>query len=236
MSDDPKVSGSSEYFEEAARSSEFCFEWIELIAQSLVFVVFVSAFIFRIFTVSGNSMRNTLYDRDHVVVRQYGYKPVDGDVIVIAPRNGTLDETIIKRVIATEGESLFIDFETGKVYVNGRLLDESSYIKERMYVSGDNVVPAVVPKGYCFVMGDNRNNSSDSRFVEVGLVKYEKVIGKAEFIYWPPYRWRVIKNARVYSNGDDVSTKSTEASSKNISTSTQNDGTYSQSTKETSVN
>lgn len=199
MSDIQKTPENSGYFEEASRSSEFCFEWIELIAQSLIFVVFISAFIFRIFTVSGNSMRNTLYDRDHVIVWQYGYKPVDGDIIVIAPKNGTLDETIIKRVIATEGEPLFIDFEAGKVYVNGRLLDESSYIKEQMYVSGDNVIPAVVPEGYCFVMGDNRNNSSDSRFVEVGLVKLEKVIGKAVCVYWPPYRWRVLNGIRVYA-------------------------------------
>ena len=184
---------------EASKSSEFCFEWVELIAQSLIFVVFVCAFIFRIFTVSGNSMRNTLYDRDHVVVWQYGYKPVDGDIIVIAPKNGTLDETIIKRVIATEGESLFIVFEAGKVYVNGRLLDESSYIKEQMYVSGDNTIPSVVPSGHCFVMGDNRNNSSDSRFTEIGLIKYEKIVGKAVVVYWPPYRCKTLKGTRVYA-------------------------------------
>ena len=200
MSDNQNVTGGNGgYSEEASRSSEFCFEWVELIAQSLIFVVFVCAFIFRIFTVSGNSMRNTLYDRDHVIVWQYGYKPVDGDIIVIAPRNGTLDETIIKRVIATEGESLFIDFEAGKVYVNGRLLDESSYIKEPMYVSGDNVIPSVVPKGYCFAMGDNRNNSSDSRFTEIGLIKYEKVVGKAVVVYWPPYRWKKLERTRVYA-------------------------------------
>ena len=193
----PKEEG---YFVEASGASQFCFEWVELIAQSLIFVVFISAFVFRIFTVSGNSMRNTLYNHDHVIVWEYGYKPKDGDIVVIR-KNGSLDETIIKRVIATEGESIHLDYATGSVYVNGRLLSEP-YIKEKMLgLSPDvipTVIPPVIPKDCSFVMGDNRNNSTDSRDSVVGIIKNENIIGTAKVIYWPPYRIRKLESIRAY--------------------------------------
>ena len=171
----------------------FIFEWTELIAQSLIFVVFMLAFVFRIFTVQGNSMLNTLHQGDKVFVWKYDYKPTNGDVVVIK-KYGELDETIVKRIIATEGQALHIDFDAGSVFVDGKQLNEY-YIKEKMTTQGDMEIPAVVPQGYCFVMGDNRNHSTDSRWKLIGLVKNEYVIGVAKAIYFPFYRIRALKRA-----------------------------------------
>ena len=103
--------------------------------------------------------------------------------MVITPVN-QVDVPIIKRVIATEGQTFSIDFSDGSVMVDGKKLDEP-YIKERMWLQGDGEIPRVIPKGHCFVMGDNRNGSLDSRFKEVGLIPNEKIIGKASWIVYP---------------------------------------------------
>lgn len=167
----------------ASKFSASCFDWLESIVQALVLVVVIMAFIFRPITVKGTSMLNTLYDADKVIVLKCGYVPKDGDVVVIRPFN-TLDKPIIKRVIATEGQTLSIDFSDGSVYVDGKKINEP-YIKERMWRRGDGQIPSVVPKGCSFVMGDNRNNSADSRFKEIGVIPNEQIMGKAVFVFYP---------------------------------------------------
>lgn len=171
----------------------FLFEAIEVVAQSFVFVVFMLVFVFRIFTVQGGSMLNTLHNGDKVFVWQYGYVPHDGDIVVIS-KYGNLRESIIKRVIATEGQSLHIDFDSCSVIVDGKKLNEY-YINEAKFGPDDGHIPSVVPKGYCFVMGDNRNHSSDSRSVYVGLVPVEKVVGVAKSVYFPFHRIRSLPRA-----------------------------------------
>lgn len=168
-----------------------CFEWTEAIVEAIIPVVFILAFIFRIVNVKGESMLNTLHNRDKVMVTEWYYKPKAGDVVVI--RHGRyLDEPLIKRVIATQGQTLSIDFNSGLVTVDGVTLNET-YIKEKMWLREDGDIPAVIPDGYCFVMGDNRNDSLDSRSKAVGLIKNEDVTGKASFIIFPFNRIRVIE-------------------------------------------
>ncbi len=167
----------------ATKFSAFCFEWLESVVQAIIVVVVLMTFLFRVVNVSQNSMLNTLHDADKVIVWKWNYTPADGDVVVIT-RGQNLDEPLIKRVIATQGQSLSIDFSDGSVTVNGVKLDET-YIKEPMWVSGDGDIPDVIPEGYTFVMGDNRNNSLDSRFKDVGLIANENIVGKASFIIFP---------------------------------------------------
>jgi signal peptidase I len=185
VSDFEQKNGGS-FAAEASKTSKICFEWVELIAQSLIVVVFALAFFFRIFTVSGDSMLNTLHNGDKVVVWRWNYTPESGDVVVVRSLPG-LDKPIIKRVIATEGQSVRIDVPESNVYVDEKIIDESRYRREPMKVKGDNS-SLDVPKGHSFVMGDNRNNSLDSRFDEVGPVDNTYIIGKAVCIYFPFYR------------------------------------------------
>lgn len=169
---------------------DFCYEWLECIIQSIILVVIGFVFIFRIVNISGNSMYSTLHDGDKVVIFTWNYRPHAGDVVVIK-RGQYLNEPLIKRVIATENQSLSIDFATGAVIVDGKKIDEY-YIWEPMRLQGDNDIPDVIPEGYCFVMGDNRNHSRDSRFKDVGLIPNENITGKAKFIIYPFGRIGVI--------------------------------------------
>lgn len=182
---------NKEFKNPATKFSTFCFEWLESIVQAIIVVVVLMTFLFRVVNVSGTSMLNTLHDADKVIVVKWSYAPKSGDVVVIS-RGQNLDEPLIKRVIATEGQSFSIDFSDGSVTVDGVKLTET-YIKEPMWLQGDADIPSVIPKGFSFVMGDNRNHSLDSRFQDVGLIANENIVGKASFIIFPFDRIREIK-------------------------------------------
>ncbi len=167
----------------ASKFSGFCFEWLETFIQAIIIVVMLMTFAFRVVTVDGDSMRETLHHQDRLIVMRWDYTPKNGDIVVIS-QGRFIDKPIIKRVIATEGQSLEIDYEKGTVTVDGKVLNET-YIKEPMWRQGDADIPKVIPKGYYFVMGDNRNNSADSRFTEVGLIPREHIVGKASFRVFP---------------------------------------------------
>lgn len=175
----------------ASKFSAFCFDWSETIVQSFIIVVVLTTFIFRLFTVDGQSMMDTLHDRDKVAVVRWKYVPTGGDVVVIK-HGEEFDKPLIKRIIATEGQTLKINFADGSVIVDGVKLNET-YIKEPMWLRGDAEIPAVIPQGYCFVMGDNRNNSSDSRSKVIGLIPNENIVGKAKFVLYPFNRIKIIK-------------------------------------------
>lgn len=174
----------------SGRVFDFFYEWLECIIQSVILVVVAFTFVFRVVNVSGRSMYKTLHDGDKVAIVKLGYKPTSGDVVVIK-RGQYLNEPLIKRIIATEGQTLNIDFATGSVMVDGKVLNEN-YIWEPMYVQGDNDINGKVPKGCCVVMGDNRNHSTDSRFKEVGFIPNENITGKAQLILYPFNRFGVI--------------------------------------------
>ncbi|GHV24702.1 signal peptidase I [Clostridia bacterium] len=163
---------------------KFLFEWLEAVSQAIVFVVFALAFIFRIVNIDGWSMLHTLRDQDKVFVCKFSYIPKRNDVVVIA-KGPHLNVPIIKRVIAVEGDSLEVDYATGNVIVNGEVLDEP-YIAERMVRKPKAEIPKIIPQDHVFVMGDDRNYSTDSN--DFGAISVKYVIGKASYIIFPFYR------------------------------------------------
>ncbi len=186
------------FIAEGSEVTCFLFEWFEVVVQSLIFVVFMLTFFFRLFTVQGSSMLNTLHNGDKLFVWRYDYKPTNGDIVVIK-KFGDLSESIVKRVIATEGQSLYVNFEDSSVYVDGKKISEP-YIKEPYFSRGSLEIPEKIPEGHCFVMGDNRNNSTDSR--ELGVIKNEYVLGRAAGIYFPFNRIRGLPTAEQNSNSN----------------------------------
>lgn len=157
------------------------------LAVVLCIVLVAFLFCFRIAVVDGDSMLNTLIDGDYVLLlnRLVSGNPEQGDIVVISTNNYGNGKPIIKRVIATEGQVIDIDFETGTVTVDGKVLNEP-YIKDLTKRSFSGVqYPITVEKGCIFVMGDNRMNSTDSRSPQIGQIDCREVIGKAIFCIFP---------------------------------------------------
>lgn len=167
------------------------FDWFDAIIAAVVIVVIIFTFVFRVVGIKGSSMEKTLIENDKVVITNMSYTPKKGDIVVIS-RNysndntgtGNFDEPIIKRVIATEGQWVDIDFDNGIVYVDGEEIKEP-YINMPTTVKHDVDFPLQVTKGHIFVMGDNRDVSNDSRSSEIGLVDTRYVLGKAVYRIFP---------------------------------------------------
>ena len=161
------------------------YEWVQALVCSVLAVVLLFTFVIRLIGVDGHSMVPTLQDRDRLLVLNsllyddYQY----GDIVVLR-KNTFLDDPIVKRVIATEGQTVDIDFSTGTVWVDGEQLEED-YINEKTYLEEGTEFPLTVPEGSVFVMGDNRNHSSDSRDSRLGTVDCRYIIGKAVFLAFP---------------------------------------------------
>ena len=148
-------------------------EWIVSIIVAVVIALVIRTFFFTLVQVSGPSMENTLHTGDRLVVTILGYTPKQGDIVVFTPDRHP-DEPYIKRVIATEGQTVNINNTTGKVYVDGKEYKEG-YIKNRTQLNGDVQFPITVPEGCVFVMGDNRQQSHDGRSLDVSSIKEENV-------------------------------------------------------------
>lgn len=182
MSDDKNIIEAIQD-EPQPSKTQLAFEWIHAIIMAIVFVVLLLTFVFRMINVDGTSMLDTLKDQDKVIVTNYYSPPENGDIVVIS-HGQEYAKPIIKRVIATEGQTIDINFETNQVIVDGVILDEP-YIKEPTEKKGDVELPLIVPEDYVFVMGDNRNGSTDSRFHMIGLINTDDIIGKAECVIFP---------------------------------------------------
>ena len=141
---------------------------------------------FRIVVVSGSSMKNTLLDGDYLLLlsNTFYHSPEYGDIIVVSKDSFDNGAPIVKRVIATEGQTVDIDFERGVVYVDGEELFES-YIAGLTVRDEGVVFPLVVDEDCVFVMGDNRLVSQDSRSPEIGLIDSREIMGKAIFLFLP---------------------------------------------------
>ena len=171
--------------ENKKESGRELYEWVQALVGSVLAVVLVFTFVIRLIGVDGHSMVPTLQDGDRLLVlnsmlySDYKY----GDIVVLR-KEAFLEEPIVKRVIATEGQTVDIDFDAGVVYVDGQALEED-YVNERTYLEEGTEFPLTVPEGSIFVMGDNRNRSSDSRDSRLGTVDTRYVIGKALLLAFP---------------------------------------------------
>lgn len=166
-----------------SRTMAEIYEWLEAIAFALAIVVLLFTFVFRIVSVNGDSMNPTLHDEDRVLVSTLFYEPKVRDVvIVVKPFEGQLEgHSIVKRIVALENDE--VNIIDGVLYVNG-VAEEKLY--EDMLRTGDAFeYPVIVPEGCVFVLGDNRNDSTDSRSSDVGMVEEEYILGKVSFRLYP---------------------------------------------------
>lgn len=163
-------------------------EWAETVVMAVVLVAVVFTFAARVITVDGRSMEPTYHNGDRVLVTGLAGAPQQGDVVIVV---GALDEPIIKRVVATEGQTVDFDPFAGEVLVDGQplpgsafgLADGITYVPEAPGQVLD--FPQTVPEGCVFVLGDNRGNSTDSRFQAVGMVDRRNILGKVVFNLYP---------------------------------------------------
>ena len=162
--------------------------WVKTLASAAVYATLIVTFGFQVARVEGQSMAPTLADQDRLIVNKLAYKldrPQVGDIVMLYyPLKP--EKSFVKRVIAEEGDQVRI--VDGKVYRNDVLMDDSFVPVE--YRSHDDWGPQVIPEGYYFVMGDHRNNSSDSR--HWGFVPAKYIIGKVQLRWWP------LPNGRVF--------------------------------------
>ena len=152
----------------------------------LVIMIIVLLLIFRVVIVSGTSMNMTLLDGDYLLLvsNTFYQHPKQGDIIVVSKESFDDGTPIVKRVIATEGQTVDIDFTLGIVYVDGVALEEE-YINNLTTTNGGTVFPLVVEEGCVFAMGDNRGVSRDSRYPEIGQLDEREVMGKAIVLIIP---------------------------------------------------
>lgn len=170
-------------------------DWGDSFAIALFVMLLIMIFAFRQVEVSGSSMQTTLYDKDRILISNLFGSPKQGDIVVV--NSESLGKTVVKRVIALEGQTVEIDYENDTVTVDGKKLDESylgvtsmdmvnfSFYDKKYWDAKDEVYRYEVPKDTMFVLGDNRNNSTDSRSGSVGFVPVEQVLGKAVVRIFP---------------------------------------------------
>lgn len=163
------------------RIAEEIFDILELFVSCAAVILLIFTFIIRPTVVEGPSMENTLLEGDYLLVGGISYTPTPGDIVVV--HNVGLryyGNPIVKRVIATEGQVVDIDFSTWTVTIDGKVLDEPyRKLAPDDFITSDWEYPVTIPEGYLFVMGDNRNHSSDSRSKEIGLIDERCVVGRA---------------------------------------------------------
>lgn len=179
-------------FSTAEKNRREVYDWIYCLSIALIICVVIFAFFIRFIDVRGTSMNPTLLNGDKMLVSGLFYEPQAGDVVVFKKDEYSPDRALVKRVIATEGQVINIDFDRGIVYVDGQPIEED-YILEPTTNKIDFIGPQTVPDGCVFVMGDNRNASTDSRKKEIGMVDSRLILGKAYMVVYPLSQIRVIK-------------------------------------------
>ncbi|HCC00692.1 MAG TPA: signal peptidase I [Ruminococcaceae bacterium] len=174
--------------------SQSVYDWIGMLIGIITVLILCFSFIFRTVSVDGSSMTNTLQNNDRLILLEMGYAPKAGDIVVLYAPAET--HPIIKRVIATAGQTVNINYVTHEVSVNGHILNEP-YIREATAFEGISPVtmPTTVPAGHIFVMGDNRNNSLDSRSGAIGMISTNDVLGHAVLRFLP--NSKVLKTADI---------------------------------------
>lgn len=176
-------------------SARVIYDWMEIFAVSIAVVFFLFSFVARIAVVDGGSMLPTLENGDKLIVRQLFYKPKQGDIIVCQSESYGMEKPLVKRVIATEGQTVVLDRQNWKVYVDDKPLDESYVLYEAGYMMGWDYDTDVitVKEGHVFVMGDHRNDSLDSRSMRVGQIDERYIIGQVIFRFMPLKGMGIVK-------------------------------------------
>ncbi len=179
-------------------------DWVETFAMALCVVVLLFTFVFRVVTVDGQSMEQTLHHGERLIISDLFYTPQNGDIVITAVPEYYGNDPLVKRVIATGGQTIDINFDSWIVRVDGEpvqeneqglpvvenyvnFIDGASMIRESMSIT----YPYTVPEGYVFIMGDNRNNSRDSRYF--GVVDERNIIGKVYFRIFPLQKFGTVK-------------------------------------------
>ena len=200
----------AEYFVPAEgnrRVVEYLFDWVEIFSSAFMTVILLFTFILRLVTVQGPSMQETLHEKDNLIISHLFFNPKQGDIVVIQVPNPQYDTPIIKRVIATEGQTIDFDFDKWEVTIDGVTLDEpylnheyatdvNGEMELRKMNSYDiplDSLPLTVEPGKIFVMGDNRNRSSDSRDAKIGQVDVRNVVGRVLVRVFPLDKFGVVK-------------------------------------------
>ena len=177
------AAGETEKKKDSLESTLYC--WAQAVVTAVVGVILIFTFGVRLISVSGPSMQDTLYTGDRLLVLNAMYCNFKaGDVVVINDYNAELDDTLVKRIVAVGGQTVDVDVTTGTVYVDGAALDEP-YIKEPTYTPEGVSFPLTLAEDEVFVMGDNRNHSTDSRDTRLGPVKQGYLQGKALLLLTP---------------------------------------------------
>ena len=180
------------------RIAEEIFEIVEILASAFLTVILLFTFMFRMVTVEGPSMQETLHAKDNLVISHLFYTPKQNDIVVIQVPNSAFTAPIIKRVIATEGQTVYFNVETWTVEVDGVPIDEPYVNREPGAIMNNDSIslsdlPIRVEPGKIFVMGDNRNKSSDSRSSLIGQVDTRNVVGRVMMRIFPLNKFGVVR-------------------------------------------
>lgn len=184
--DDDQVIGTNQSKDEKQNIQKTVLDYLHDLVGLLAVIMLVFSLLFRVVVVSGPSMNDTLVHGDWLLLlgNFFYSEPEAGDIVVASKDSFEDGEPIIKRVIATEGQLVDIDFFNGIVYVDGIALEEP-YTLTPTNIQEGMTFPLTVASGCIFVMGDNRNESKDSRSTEIGLIDTREVLGKAVFLIFP---------------------------------------------------